>query len=174
MVSCGGIALTAGLTIRPVEDRDWPSVRAIIDSVIAAGTSYTYDSGLAGATYRSLWIEAYPGLTVVVEDASGAILGTAKMGRNQRGPGSHVATASFMVSPASRGRGVGRTLGEYALAWAANAGFRAMQFNAVVSDNLPAVALWKSLGFEVIGTVPEGFRHGDGRFADLLIMFRRL
>ena len=111
---------------------------------------------------------------MVVEDASGAVLGTAKMGRNQRGPGSHVATASFMVSPASRGRGVGRTLGEYALVWAANAGFRAMQFNAVVSDNLPAAALWKSLGFEVIGTVPEGFRHDDGRFADLLIMYRRL
>ncbi len=161
-------------TIRPFEDRDWPAVRAIIDDVVAGGTSYTYDSDLPDTAYRALWVEPAPGLTIVAEDASGTILGTAKMGRNQRGPGSHIATASFMVAAAGRGRGVGRKLGEHALAWAAAARFRAMQFNAVVSDNRAAVNLWKTLGFEVIGTVPEGFRHRDGRFVDLLIMYRRL
>lgn len=160
--------------IRPFEERDWPAVRAIIDHVLESGTSYTYDSGLPDDGYRALWIETAPGLTVVAEDAGGMILGTAKMTRNQRGPGSHIATASFMVAPEGRGRGIGRRLGEYMVDWAAEAGFSAIQFNAVVSDNHAAVALWRSLGFAVIGTVPDGFRHRDGRFADLLIMHRRL
>jgi GNAT superfamily N-acetyltransferase len=68
-----------------------------------------------------------------------------------------VATASFMVSPAARGLGVGRALAEYILQWAAAAGFRAMQFNAVVETNVAAVALWESLGFVAIGIVPEAF-----------------
>lgn len=160
--------------IRPFEDRDWPAVRAIIDHVIEDGTSYTYDSGLPDSAYRTLWIAAAPGGTVVAEDADGTILGTAKLSRNQQGPGDHIANASFMVAPQGRGRGVGRRLGEHIVACATQAGFHAMQFNAVVSDNHVAVALWKSLGFTVIGTVPEAFRHRDGRFADLLIMYRRL
>lgn len=163
-----------GLRIRPFEERDWPAVRAIIDHVVESGDSYTYDSGLPDEIYRALWIATAPGGTVVAEDADGAILGTAKLSRNQHGPGSHIANASFMVAPEGRGRGVGRRLGEHIVAWASQAGFSAMQFNAVVSDNLPAVTLWKSLGFAVIGAVPEGFRHRDGRFADLLIMHRRL
>lgn len=160
--------------IRPFEERDWPAVRAIIDHVVESGVSYVYDAGLSDDACRALWLAAAPGGTVVVEDADGTILGTAKLSRNQRGPGSHVANASFMVAAEARGRGIGRRLGEHVVAWAAEAGFRAMQFNAVVSDNHPAVALWTSLGFAVIGTVPEGFRHRDGRFADLLIMYRRL
>lgn len=166
--------MNSNLQLRPFEDHDWPAVRAIIDAVLEDGTSYTYDSGLPDEAYRALWIESPPGLTVVAEDPGGTILGTAKMTRNQRGPGGHIATASFMVHAEGRGRGLGRLLGEYALAWAAQAGFRAMQFNAVVSDNLPAVKLWQSLGFDIVGTVPEAFCHRDGRFADLLIMHRRL
>lgn len=160
--------------IRPFEDRDWAAVRAIIDHVVESGTSYTYDSDLSDETCRALWIAAAPGGTVVAEDTDGTVLGTAKFSRNQQGPGSHIANASFMVAPAARGHGVGRRLGEHIVARAAEAGFRAMQFNAVVADNHVAMALWLSLGFKVIGTVPEGFRHRDGRFADLLIMHRQL
>ena len=87
---------------------------------------------------------------------------------------SHVATASFMVSPASRGRRVGRRLGEYALQWAADAGFKAMQFNAVVDTNTAAVALWESLGFETIGIVPEAFDSRSHGLVGLRVMYRRL
>ncbi|MEI4878363.1 GNAT family N-acetyltransferase, partial [Klebsiella pneumoniae] len=87
------------------------------------------------------------------------VLGTAKMGPNRPGPGAHVATASFMVTEEARGRGIGRALGEYVLAWARTQGYAAMQFNAVVESNAAAVRLWQSLGFRIIGTVPEAFAH---------------
>jgi GNAT superfamily N-acetyltransferase len=93
---------------------------------------------------------------------------------NQAGPGAHVANASFMVDPRAGGRGVGRALGEYAIAWARSNGYRAMQFNAVVETNARAVALWRSLGFEIIGTVPEAFRHPVHGYVGLHIMHRRL
>jgi GNAT superfamily N-acetyltransferase len=85
-----------------------------------------------------------------------------------------VASASFMVDPSAAGQGVGRALGEEALAWAKASGFHAMQFNAVVETNTRAVNLWRSLGFEVIGTVPEGFQHPTEGYVGLHIMYRRL
>ncbi len=99
---------------------------------------------------------------------------TAKMHPNQGGAGSHVATASFMVDPEHAGKGVGRALGEHVLTWARSAGYRAMQFNAVVETNTGAVALWRSLGFEVLATVPEAFQHPTHGYVGLHIMHRYL
>ncbi|HEX6930330.1 MAG TPA: GNAT family N-acetyltransferase, partial [Gammaproteobacteria bacterium] len=123
---------------------------------------------------RALWVEAPPGATFVAVNDDGAIVGTAKVGPNRPGPGAHVATASFMVDPARRRTGAGRALGKFALARARENGFRAMQFNAVVTSNLPAVELWRSLGFAIVGTVPEAFHHRDGRYVDLYVMYQRL
>jgi GNAT superfamily N-acetyltransferase len=110
----------------------------------------------------------------VAVGADRAVVGSAKMGPNRPGRGAHVATASFMVSPAARGRGVGRALGTYALDWARSSGFLSMQFNAVVETNDAAVALWRSLGFAVIGTVPEAFDHPAHGLVGLHVMWRRL
>jgi GNAT superfamily N-acetyltransferase len=96
------------------------------------------------------------------------------MGPNRPGRGSHVATASFMVAPAARGRGVGRLLGEHVVAWAREAGYASIQFNAVVEVNHPAVRLWRSLGFEIIGTVPEAFDHPGAGRVGLHVMYLRL
>ncbi|MGI8333717.1 GNAT family N-acetyltransferase [Actinomadura scrupuli] len=109
---------------------------------------------------------------VVAIDEAGRVLGTAKMNNNQAGNGSHVASASYMVDPANSGRGVGRALCEYTLEWARAAGFRAMQFNAVVETNVRAVSLYESLGFEVVGTVPVGFRHPTKGYVGLHVMRR--
>ena len=103
-------------------------------------------------------MEREPGQTVVAVEGS-AVLGSAKMGPNRPGRGAHVATASFMVDPAGRGKGVGRQLGAYAVDWARAEGYRGIQFNAVVETNTAAVALWQDLGFQIIGTVPEAFDH---------------
>lgn len=103
-----------------------------------------------------------------------AVLGSATMGPNRPGRGAHVATASFMVDPQCGGRGVGRALGEHVISWAATSGFRGIQFNAVVETNIAAVALWRSLGFAVIGTVPGAFRHATRGYVGLHVMYRPL
>jgi L-amino acid N-acyltransferase YncA len=113
-------------------------------------------------------------VTLVAVDDEGRVLGTAKLGPNQMGPGSHVANASFMVAEDARGRGVGRALGEAVISRATEAGYRALQFNAVVEANHAAVALWKTLGFEIIGTAPEAFDHPREGLVGLHIMYRRL
>jgi GNAT superfamily N-acetyltransferase len=121
-----------------------------------------------------MWMIGPPGRTVVATDAVGAVTGTANMYANRGGPGSHVASASFMVDPDRAGLGVGRALGEHVIEWARESGFRAIQFNAVVETNKAAVALWRSLGFEVLATVPEAFDHPRHGYVGLLIMHRFL
>ena len=159
--------------IREYVDTDWPSVWPIFQEVVAAGDSFAYDPGWSSTQAREVWIEAPPGLTVVACDGP-RVLGTAKMGPNRPGPGSHVSTASFMVAGDARGRGVGRALGEYALSWAREQGYAAMQFNAVVESNHVAVGLWQALGFRIIGTVPEAFEHPKLGLVGLHVMYRRL
>ncbi|WGX95555.1 GNAT family N-acetyltransferase [Nocardioides sp. L-11A] len=154
--------------IRPYADADWPAVAAIIAEVLAAGETYAMPV-LDDAGARDFWL-GQPG-AVVVAEVDGVVVGTAKMGPNRPAQGSHIGTASFMVSSAARGAGVGRALGEHVVAWHRSEGFAGIQFNAVVSTNTAAVALWRSLGFEVIGTVPEAFRRPDGGLAGLHVMF---
>ncbi|HWH95471.1 MAG TPA: GNAT family N-acetyltransferase [Baekduia sp.] len=161
------------MQIRGATAADWPAIWPIFEAVVREGETYAYDVDMGFDEGRAVWMEQPPGrVTVAVDDDD--VLGTAKMGPNRGGNGAHVATASFMVDGAARGRGVGRALGEDAIAWAADAGFRSMQFNAVVASNTAAVALWQSLGFAIVGTVPEAFaspRHG---LVGLHVMLRRL
>jgi L-amino acid N-acyltransferase YncA len=162
------------MEIRPATDADWPRIWPFFAAIVAAGETYAYPEDLTLQTGRDLWMERPPGLIVVAVDDDGTIVGSAKSGPNRPGRGAHVATASFMVDPGRGGRGVGRALGEFVLRWAREQGYRSMQFNAVVETNSAAVALWRSLGFEVIGTVPEAFdsrRHG---LVGLHVMYRRL
>jgi GNAT superfamily N-acetyltransferase len=121
-----------------------------------------------------MWCLEPPGRTAVAVDSDGTVLGTAKMNPNHMGPASHIASASFMVDPEHAGRGIGRALGEHVLDWARAEGYRGMQFNAVVETNTRAVALWRSLGFEVLGTIPEGFHHPAKGYVGLHIMYRRI
>ncbi|MBA3416250.1 MAG: GNAT family N-acetyltransferase [Chloroflexia bacterium] len=159
--------------IRPYAAADWPAVWAIFREVVAAGETYAYDPNWSAAEARAVWVERPPGATVVA-CLDGRVVGTAKMGPNRPGPGSHVATASFMVAGAARGRGVGRALGEHALAWARGQGYAAMQFNAVVETNHAAVRLWRALGFRIVGTVPEAFQHPTRGHVGLHVMHRFL
>jgi len=145
------------LKIRPATDDDWPRIWPFFDGIVRAGDTYAYPLDLTVETARPLWMEQPPGQTVVAVDSEGTVLGSAKWGPNRPGRGAHVSTASFMVDPLARGRGVGRALGEHVIAAARAAGYAAMQFNAVAETNIAAVALWQDLGFRIIGTVPEAF-----------------
>jgi len=161
------------IEIRDASEDDWPRIYPFWAAIVAEGTTYAYPEGLSLQEARPWWLDPPPGRTVVAHEGD-LVLGSAKMGPNRPGRGSHVATASFMVDPAQRGRGVGRLLGEYVVQRARSEGYRAMQFNAVVETNAGAVALWRSLGFHVVGTVPEAFDHREHGPVGLHVMHLRL
>lgn len=160
--------------IRTATEADWPAIWPFLHAIVAAGETYTYPRDLDEAAAREMWLLAPPGRTVVAVDDAGTVLGTAKMNPNHMGGASHIAGASFMIDPQYGGRGVGRALGEHVLDRARAEGYRAMQFNAVVETNTGAVALWKSLGFQIMTTLPEGFRHPTEGYVGLHIMYRQL
>jgi L-amino acid N-acyltransferase YncA len=160
------------LTLRPLEERDWGAVRRIIEEVAAAGETYAMPVPATDEEARAFWLGQPGAVVVAVEDDE--VLGTAKMGPNRPAQGSHVGTASFMVADAARGRGVGRALAEHVVEWHRAEGFRGIQFNAVVATNTGAVALWRALGFTVVGTVPGAFRRPSGEYVDLLVMYLAL
>ena len=160
------------LAIRRATDADWPAIWPIVAAVIAGGDTYMLAPDTPEPEARAYWMG--PGLTTYVAEAGGEVVGTYALRANQRGLGDHVANAGYMVRPGAHGHGIGAALCEHSLAEARAAGFRAMQFNAVVSSNSRAVALWQRLGFAIIGTVPEGFRHPTRGFVDFHIMHRFL
>jgi L-amino acid N-acyltransferase YncA len=162
------------MRIRDATPRDWPAIWPLVHTIVAAGETFSWPRDVTEEHARSMWMRTPPGRTVVAVDEDGTVLGSANSGPNHMGPASHVAGASFMVDPAHAGRGVGRALGQHVLEQARADGYRAMQFNAVVATNTRAVGLWRSLGFEVLGTLPEGFRHPTEGYVGLHIMHRRL
>jgi L-amino acid N-acyltransferase YncA len=160
--------------IREATAHDWPAIWPIVREVVVAADTFTYDPAMSQDEAHAMWMVGPPGRTTVASDARDAITGTANMYANRAGPGAHVASASFMVAAPARGNGVGRALVEEALEWARAAGFRAMQFNAVAATNTAAVALYASLGFTIVGTVPEAFEHPEHGLVGLHVMHRRL
>jgi GNAT superfamily N-acetyltransferase len=160
--------------IRTALDADWPAIWPFFDATVQEGESYAFPLNLTVETGRGWWMEKPPGETVVLEEGGQPdrlILGSAKMGPNRPGYGDHIGTASFMVAPEARGRGVGRALGEYVVAWHRERGYRGIQFNAVVETNTAAVRLWQALGFEILGTVPGAFRSRTHGYVGLHVMY---
>jgi GNAT superfamily N-acetyltransferase len=162
------------MMIRDATDDDWPAIWQFLRRIVAAGETFSWDRDVSEEQARAMWMHEPPGRTFVAVDDDGTVVGTAELHPNHGGPGSHVANAGFMVDPDHSGRGVGRALGEHVLAEARRDGYRAMQFNAVVECNHRAVALWRSLGFEVLATVPEAFHHPTEGYVGLHVMYRRL
>jgi L-amino acid N-acyltransferase YncA len=166
-----------GWDIRPAAGTDWPAIWGILEPVIRAGETFTWDLDTTEHQARERWFKQPPGQTfvaVVRGELDGVVLGTGELHANQGGGGSHVANAGYMVHPAHGGKGVARGLCAYSLDAARAAGFRAMQFNAVVESNVRAVAAWQSLGFEVLATIPEAFLHPRLGYVGLHLMYRRL
>ena len=161
------------MIIRVAGEQDWPRIYPFFSAIVAAGETYALPENLSLEDARPWWMERPPGQTVVALEGD-MILGSAKMGANRPGRGSHVATASFMVDPAHRGQGVGKALGRYVIDWARTEGYRSIQFNAVVETNHAAVHLWQSLGFRILATVPEAFDHPEHGLVGLHVMFQTL
>ena len=161
------------MEIREATVSDWEQIWPFFRQIVRAAETYAYDPEMAEGDAREIWMVGPPGVTFVAV-VDGSVVGTANAYANRDGPGSHVASGSFMVDPARAGRGIGRALGERVIEWARAEGFRSIQFNAVVETNVRATALWRSLGFELVGTVPEAFRLPDGSLTGLHVMYRPL
>lgn len=160
------------MEIRPAGTDDEDAIWRVIGPIIRAGETYALDPALTKDEALAYWL-GKDRETFVAEEGD-AVLGTYYLRANHAGGGSHVCNCGYMVSAAASGRGVARSMAEHSIAQARARGFRAMQFNFVVSSNERAVRLWRSLGFQIVGQLPLAFRHPSLGFVDALVMFRPL
>jgi len=158
--------------IRRAIESDRAAIWEIFQAVVAPGDTYAIDPAISREEALAYWFA--DGTQTYVAEEGARVLGTYILKANQSGPGAHVANAAFMVAPASQREGIGRAMGEHALEEARRLGFRAMQFNFVVSTNELALRLWRKLGFEVVGTLPGAFHHPQRGYVDAYVMFRKL
>ncbi len=158
--------------IRKASEADKSGVWAIIKEVIAGGDTYVFAPDTPETEMLDYWFspEKYNYVAVL----EGEIVGTYWLKANQPGLGSHVGNAAYMVAPSAKGKRIGRLMAEHSLDEARGLGFESMQFNFVVKSNEVAVNLWKSIGFEVIGEIPDAFHHRTNGPTNAYIMYRRL
>lgn len=160
------------IQIRPATEDDTYPILDIVAPTLAAGDTYAVRSDLDDAAVLAYWLG--PTHEVFVAECDGNILGTYYLMANQQGGGDHVANCGYMTAHNARGKGIARAMCEHSLERARERGFRAMQFNHVVSTNTGAIALWRKLGFEIVGTLPKAFRHPEHGYVDSYVMFRSL
>jgi ribosomal protein S18 acetylase RimI-like enzyme len=160
------------LEIRPAAKGDDAAIWSIMEPILRAGETYALPPDMTKVDGLYYWTDRDRETFVAEED--GNVIGTYYIRANQMGGGSHVANCGYMTHIAARGRGVARAMCEHSLAHARERGFHAMQFNLVVSTNEPAVCLWRSLGFDIVGRLPLAFRRPSGDYVDAMVMFRPL
>ena len=161
------------LQIRAFEQRDWPAVWKIIEPVFRAGETYPFSPDITEEEAHQVWIEM-PAATFVAMDDSNEILGTYYIKPNQPALGAHVCNCGYIVAENARGKGIASQMCEHSQHEAVSQGFRAMQYNLVVSTNEGAVRLWRRHGFGIIGSLPNAFRHRQMGFVDAFVMYKQL
>lgn len=161
-----------GMIIRKALPGDAAAIAAIILPVIREGTTYALDPAMGEAEALGYWMD--PAKETFVAEEDGAVLGTYYMRANQAGGGDHVCNCGYMTAGTATGRGIARSMCAHSLGHARSRGYRAMQFNFVVSTNARAVRLWQSLGFDIAGQLPGAFRHPEHGYVDALIMYQTL
>jgi ribosomal protein S18 acetylase RimI-like enzyme len=177
-------------------DADQEAIWGIFREVIEAGETYPLDPAISREQALAYWFQrqahvyvaeeiagpvgeavGFPGTATPSPTASSQdrhIVGSYTLHQNQAGGGTHVANAGFIVRSTARGQGIGRAMGEHCLAEARGLGFRALQFNFVVSTNESAVRLWQQLDMKIVGTLPGAFRHPSKGYVDVYVMYRSL
>jgi ribosomal protein S18 acetylase RimI-like enzyme len=160
------------LAVRPALDSDKEAIWTILEPVIRRGETYTLPRDMTRQQALEFWFA--PEHETFVWEEHGVVLGTYFLRANQRGGGSHVANCGYVTATAAEGRGIARAMCLHSLERAKERGFRAMQFNFVVSTNTRAVELWKQLGFEIVGRLPGAFQHPELGSVDALVMYHPL
>jgi L-amino acid N-acyltransferase YncA len=158
------------MKIRSVTDSDRDAIWKIFREVIAAGETYPLEQDISRENAFVYWFQR--DAHVFVAENNGEIVGSYTLHQNQAAGGAHVANAGFIVSKNARGQGTGRAMGEHCLVEARRLGFRAMQFNFVVSTNQSAVKLWQDLGMKIVGTLPGAFKHPTRGYVDAYVMYQ--
>jgi L-amino acid N-acyltransferase YncA len=160
------------ILIKLAQHNDFDKIWPIFQAVITTGDSHVFEPSMGYEEAESYWMS--PAHRVYIAEYEGHVAGTFILKPVQIGLGSHIANASYMVHPDFQQKRIGKTMGEFSIQEAIKLGYKAMQFNIVVSTNLPAVSLWKSLGFRIIATVPNGFKHQALGFVDTYVMYLSL
>lgn len=160
------------IEIRNAIELDFEAIWLIFHPIVSAGETYSYDPDTTRAQAHAIWMSG--NASSYVACVADEVVGTYTLRPNQPGQGSHVANVGYMVKAGQEGQGIGRAMCEHSLAEARNAGYLAMQFNLVVSTNEAAIALWKKMGFAIVGTLPKAFRHPRLGLVDAFVMHRFL
>ncbi len=161
------------MRVRTLADSDWPDVWQLMEPIIRAGETYPYARDMQSAEARHMWL----GITeaaYVAEATAGKLLGTYYIKPNQPELGAHVANCGYMVAESARGQGIATRLCAHSQTEAIKRGYRAMQFNLVVTTNEASMHLWQKLGFHIVGTLPGAFLHPQLGYVDALIMYKLL
>jgi len=161
------------IKIRPIEEKDWDAVWRIVEPVFRTGETYAFSPDIGKKEAFRVWVSA-PAATFVAVDGNDDVVGTYFLKPNQPALGAHVCNCGYIVAAEAQGRGIASEMCEHSQLEALALGFRAMQFNLVVSTNEGAVRLWKTLGFDIIGTLPGAFRHPRFGFVDAHVMYKEL
>lgn len=162
----------SGLVLRAATPADHAAVWDILRPVFRAGETYAIDPAITEGDALAYWFG--PGRDVRLAEAEGRVLGSYYIRPNAEGGGAHVCNCGFVTATAAQGRGVARAMLAEALDRAAQSGYRAMQFNFVISTNTRAVALWESAGFAIAGRLPGAYLHPRLGYVDALVMYRSL
>ena len=161
------------IKIRPFEENDWMTVWQIIGPVFRAGETYAFSPDITEEESHRVWVET-PSMTFVAVDGDNKVFGSYYLKPNQPALGAHVCNCGYIVADEARGKGIAGEMCKHSQLEAVTRGFRAMQYNLVVSTNEGAVRLWKRHGFDIIGTLPKAFRHTRLGFVDALVMYKQL
>lgn len=173
MIAVSQPLVTVPLQIRPYAAADWPAVWALLEPVLRAGETFPHDPAITAAEARLAWVEQSQAVMVALADDE-ALVGTYYLRPNAPGLGAHVANAGYVVSEHRRRQGIGSLLCQHSLRQARRLGYRAMQFNLVVSTNTAGIRCWQRNGFAVVGTLPGAFHHRQLGDVDALVMVQSL
>jgi GNAT superfamily N-acetyltransferase len=160
-----------GVFITSAKQDEFALIWPIFQAVTATGDTYIYPHDIDYFLAEEIWMKGTDAFLLWKDDK---VIGSYVIRANKIGRGSHVCNAGFMIHPDYQGQGIGKILGIHALEQAKHLGYLAMQFNIIVSTNVKSVALWKSLQFQIVGTIPKGFLHAENGLVDIYIMHRFL
>ena len=162
------------MLIRPYAREDWDGVWRILEPVFRAGETYPVPRDISAEDAREAWTSGAKQVFVAVDESSGVLLGTYYLRPNFEGAASHICNCGYVVAEAARGRGIAARMCEHSQAEAIARGYRAMQYNLVVSTNDSAVHLWQKMGFTIVGTIPDAFSHPRHGLVAAHVMYKRL